>query len=119
MNIVAVWEDGSPTSNQYFSRNEGVDDGTSAYNMASKNGQPADTPIYFAVDYDATDADISGCINDYFLGIKEGFDTIGAGAPVHSIGVYGSGAVCAWLLSRNVVSVVQLARAVDGMARPR
>ena len=110
MSIVAVWEDGNPTSSQYFSRSEGVDDGTSAYNIASKIGQPADTPIYFAVDYDATDADISGCINDYFLGIKEGFDTISAGASIHPIGVYGSGAVCDWMLKRKVVSYTWLAQ---------
>jgi Domain of unknown function (DUF1906) len=110
LDIVAVWEDGSPTSSSYFSYSEGVDDGTSAYNMAGKIGQGAGTPIYFAVDYDATDDDISGSINDYFRGVKGGFNTIGGGSPIHSIGVYGSGAVCSWMLARSVASYTWLAQ---------
>ncbi|HTB89331.1 MAG TPA: DUF1906 domain-containing protein [Steroidobacteraceae bacterium] len=110
LNIVAVWEDGRPTSITYFSYSEGVDDGTSAYNMAGKIGQPASTPIYFAVDYDASDEDVSGSINDYFRGVRDGFNTISGGAPVHPIGAYGSGAVCSWLLARNMAAYAWLAQ---------
>jgi hypothetical protein len=110
MRIVAVWEDGLPTSSAYFSYSEGVDDGTSAYNSALKIGQSAGTPIYFAVDYDATDKDIAGGINDYFRGVTDGFATISAHAAVHSIGVYGSGAVCTWLLTRKMVTYAWLAQ---------
>jgi Domain of unknown function (DUF1906) len=110
MSVVAVWEDGTPTSGAYFSYSEGVDDGTSAYNMAAKIGQPANTPIHFAVDYDAIDEDITGSINDYFRGLRDGFKTISGGAPVHSIGVYGSGAVCSWLLARSAATYSWLAQ---------
>jgi len=110
LNIVVVWENGFPTSKSYFSYFQGVDDGTSAYNMAAKIGQPANTPIYFAVDYDAADVDISGAINDYFRGIRDGFSTISGGAPIHGIGVYGSGAVCSWLLARSMATYAWLAQ---------
>jgi hypothetical protein len=110
LSVVAVWEDGMPTSGSYFSYSEGVDNGTSAYNMASKIGQPANTPIYFAVDYDAIDDDITGSINDYFRGLRDGFNTISGGTPIHPIGVYGSGAVCSWLLARNAAAYCWLAQ---------
>src|SRR5258708_2487214 len=72
LKVVVVWEDGNPTSPGYFSYTKGVDDGTSAYNDALQIGQPAGSPIYFAVDYDASDKDLAGVINDYFKGIVQG-----------------------------------------------
>ena len=113
MNIIAVWEDGDPTSASYFSYAEGVDDGARAYNMASNIGQPAGTPIYFAVDYDASDADLAGGINDYFRGVRDGFATISGGQPVHTVAAYGSGAACSWLLARKLITHTWLAQSTD------
>src|SRR2546421_10410917 len=55
MQLGAVWEDGSPTHTSFFSRAKGVLHGTAAYHMAMDIiGQPGDSAIYFAVDYDAS-----------------------------------------------------------------
>ena len=99
LSIVAVWENGFPTTSAYFSYSKGVHDGVAAYHMAQSDiQQPAGSPIYFAVDYDASHGDIIGGISDYFHGVRDGFNTIGRKAPAYPIGVYGSGGVCAWLL---------------------
>lgn len=103
LQLVAIWEDGLPKTVGYFSYSKGVDDGTSAFHDAMRLGQPLNSPIYFAVDYDASPDHIAGSIADYFRGIADGFKTIGAGGPVHPIGVYGSGATCSWLLGRGAV----------------
>ena len=100
LSIVAVWENGFPNSRDYFSYARGVHDGAVAYHYAlTETRQPAGTPIYFTVDYDAAHSDITGGISDYFHGIRDGFHTIGRGAPAYAIGVYGSGSVCDWILS--------------------
>lgn len=102
LKIVAVWEDGFPTKASYFSYAKGVDDGTSAYHDAQALGQPVAAPIYFAVDYDATPDDVAGPVLDYFRGIQAGFQAAAAGGPVHPVGVYGSGAVCQYMLGRQL-----------------
>lgn len=108
--IVAVWED-APKKASYFSRARGVNDGTTAYHFAMLIGQPARTPIYFAVDFDAATDAIAGAIADYFKGIADGFATIaGNQAPAYRVGVYGSGATCAWLLNHELVTYTWLAQ---------
>src|SRR5215467_905302 len=63
----AVWENGSPTHPSFFSHAKGVVHGTAAYHMAMDDiGQPENTPIYFAVDYDASAGDVAGVIKQYF-----------------------------------------------------
>jgi hypothetical protein len=109
LKVVVVWEDGLPTSSSYFSFTKGVDDGTSAYNDGLQIGQPAAIPIYFAIDYDATDADLAGGINDYLNGVALGIKTAANGASENPIGVYGSGATCRFALSRGLATYSWLA----------
>lgn len=102
LEIVAVWENGRPTSASYFSYDKGYSDGTSAYNYAKNNiEQPNYTPIFFAVDYDASDSDIHSVITNYFNGISAAFTNLGS---AYDIGAYGSGAVLSYLYS-NVSGV--------------
>jgi hypothetical protein len=91
--IGAIYEDG-PTSLSYFSKTRGHQDGVNAYNAALNLHQPVGSAIYFAVDYDATLADISGSLFDYFNGVNQGMKDAGTGQSNYTIGVYGSGAVC-------------------------
>ncbi len=101
--IVALWESGSPTSSSYFSYNKGTADGKTAYNYAKDTiGQPSGTPIYFAVDYDASASDVSGVILQYFNGVHDAFSDLG---NQYKIGVYGSGAVCNYIY-QNVTTVL-------------
>jgi hypothetical protein len=99
LSIIAVWENGFPTKASYFSNSQGINDGKDAYNYALKTiGQPANTPIYFTVDYDASESDISGVISEYFKGISEIFSKMGSH---YKIGIYGSGAACAGVMKNN------------------
>jgi glycoside hydrolase-like protein len=97
--IVALWESKSDVL-EHFSYTAGVDEGTSAYRQAMSAAQPADTPIYFAVDFDCPMNGIAGSIND----------AIGSGNPSYKVGVYGSGNVCGWLLSHQRVDHTWLAQ---------
>jgi hypothetical protein len=109
MQIVVVWENGAPTNVGYFSYMRGVHDGTLAYHIAMHDiGQPAGTPIYFAVDFDAVLSQIVGVISSYFQGIQAGFNTISADNPVYPIGAYGSGLVCNWLLTHQLAKYTWL-----------
>jgi hypothetical protein len=110
LQVVAVWEDAA-THTGYFSRARGVDDGTSAYHAALLIGQPARSAIYFAVDYDAPPAAISGAISDYFRGLAAGFAAIASAMPpAYRIGVYESGARCDATVGHGLASLSWLAQ---------
>jgi hypothetical protein len=109
--IIAVWENGYPIKASYFSYDVGVHDGTSAYFYAMKTiGQPAGTPIYFAVDYDASSADLASSIVPYFNGIADGIKAIGGNDPLYEVGVYGSGLVCKSLLTQDLATYTWMAQ---------
>jgi hypothetical protein len=71
MFIVAVWETLGDRAS-FFSLKQGADDATSASNQAQTIGQPIDSAIYFALDYDASPEEIAGGITDYFKGVQKG-----------------------------------------------
>jgi hypothetical protein len=109
LQIVTVFE-GKSDNLDHFSHNSGVDDGTSAYRQALLAGQPPTSPIYFAVDFDCSNAGIAGSVNDYFDGIAAGYSAIAkGGSPAYAIGVYGSGNTCSWLLKHGKASFAWLA----------
>ena len=110
LGIVAVWENGFPTNRSYFSKIKGIYDGTAAYQYALGTIRQPESPIYFAVDYDASKADVDGVISEYFQGIIEAFNQIGQGAPLYGIGVYGSGLVCKTLGESGLASSTWLAQ---------
>lgn len=94
LRLAAVYQDSANTPG-YFSRARGVEDGRYAYNYAFQEiRQPAGSAIYFAVDYDATPAQIQSAVSDYFRGVRQGMENAAAGQPIYDIGVYGSGATC-------------------------
>src|SRR5437773_7662428 len=57
MNLVTVWESHSRHPS-YFTYSRGYYDAASAYNQAKTIGQPPNSAIYFAVDFDARGADV-------------------------------------------------------------
>lgn len=71
----------------YFNKNQGKEDAREAMKYANKLKIPANTVIYFAVDCDPLDYQITDKIIPYFQGIKE---TIGT----YRIGIYGTRNVC-------------------------
>ena len=85
---------------EYYSSSHGRVDGYYAYHYAQQMHQPADSAIYFAIDYDPGPdhlPDIPGNIQAYLRGVLDGFNSFSNGQPVYKIGVYGAGVVCAWV----------------------
>ncbi|MBV9811340.1 MAG: DUF1906 domain-containing protein [Acetobacteraceae bacterium] len=109
--LVTVWESAGDHIS-FFTRLQGVDDATSAYNMAVQVGQPAGTPIYFAVDCDPVQNDLNSAVVPYFQGVAAGFSAIGHGNPAYTAGVYGSGLVCGSLARMGLVTHTWLANAM-------
>lgn len=97
LKMVAVWEShsGNPA---YFTYATGYADALAAYSEAKGVGQPQGSAIYFAVDYNPAPDAIAGPIDQYFRGVYNGMIAAAQGhVPDYRIGVYGSGAVCAYL----------------------
>jgi peptidoglycan hydrolase-like protein with peptidoglycan-binding domain len=87
------------TTLSYFTYQQGWDDARKAHDRASGVYQfDTGTVIYFAVDYDATQADIDSSIAPYFDGIVAGLASKGK-KYVHA--VYGSRNVCAEITRRS------------------
>ncbi|WP_449062023.1 glycoside hydrolase domain-containing protein [Planomonospora algeriensis] len=76
----------------YFTYEQGHKDAVDAHTAAVEYGFDSGTVIYFAVDYDATQAEIESNIIPYFRGVVSGLVSKGK-RYVH--GVYGSRNVCA------------------------
>lgn len=103
--IVSVWENGFPTSAEYFSKSRGAQDGKGAIRCAKLAGQPTNTVIYAAVDFDAMPTD-EVAVMAYLLA----FDEVVKPASYH-LGVYGSGAICALARARGIAKYAWLAQA--------
>ena len=108
MGVVAVWETRGDHYS-FFSFKQGADDATSASNQAQTIGQPIDSAIYFAVDYDASPAEIAGGIADYFKGVQQGLAASMTRGATYSVGVYGSGLTCDTLFKAGLVQHTWLA----------
>jgi len=92
--VVAVFQDYNNAVHR-FSSSLGAANAKAAYEYAGGAiGQPSETPIYFAVDFDATHAQAEGPIRDYFVAVN---DVFAAAGGKYKVGVYGSGAVCRYI----------------------
>jgi peptidoglycan hydrolase-like protein with peptidoglycan-binding domain len=90
LSIVTVFED-SNNKPEFFSAAAGQAHAATALAQAAAVKQPAGTAIYFAVDFDASTADVSGPVTNYFRAVHGAF----ASAPTqYAVGVYGSGKTC-------------------------
>jgi len=74
-----------------FTYDKGYDQGKKANQKAMQHGIGAGTCIYFGVDYDATDEEITSNVVPYFNGVKAGLAELGGR---YTFGVYGSRNVC-------------------------
>lgn len=93
----------------FFDRETGRRHGARAHDLAANRiNQPAGSGIYFAVDFDATPAQVNGVITQYFKGVKEALSDANGGSPRFEIGVYGSGLTCRKLLEQGLVSLTWL-----------
>jgi hypothetical protein len=97
LDIVTVYENGSPTSDEYFTGARGETDSSIAVERATAAGQPGG-PIYLAIDYDPANPAIA---DEYFQSARAVCAALGGG--FHPA-VYASGAVCRHLKEAGLVS---------------
>lgn len=104
IDLVTVFENAADHAG-YFKYSQGSNDGRSAFSYAFVTvEQPEKTPVYFTVDYDATEVDLQQKIIPYFQAIRQ--YTGG-----YLVGVYGSGFVCRRMIELGLVHYTWLAQA--------
>lgn len=108
--IVSIFEQAS-NSYGYFTSAQGLADGKSIMRYAPYVGQPDDTPIYCAVDFDADEAQARGGIADYFTAVRSVINENGEGP--YKVGAYGNGLVLSVLRELGLVEYFWLADATD------
>ncbi len=109
LQIGAVFEEG--ISHSAFNHATGLAHAGVAHDLATnKIGQPAGSAIYFAVDFDATPAEVATRIKPYFEGIRDGLAAADGGTARYAVGVYGSGLVCGNLLDSGLVTLTWLSQ---------
>jgi peptidoglycan hydrolase-like protein with peptidoglycan-binding domain len=74
-----------------FTKAKGYDQGLKADAKAREHGIPHGSCIYFAVDYDAQDHEITSDVVEYFHGVRNALENSGAR---YVFGVYGTRNVC-------------------------
>lgn len=107
--VGALWETGSSGNETYFTYDNGVNDGEAAFKYAALTmGQHGGTPVYFAVDFDATS---SGSVIPYFNGVHQGYlnyvkllESLGIPVIAYDVGVYGSYWVLGWCKDDGVAT---------------
>jgi hypothetical protein len=93
-----------------FSKAKGIAAGTRAYRYAHDNiGQPSESGIYFSVDFDASNSDLSSSIIPFFEGVKTAFEKESDGSAQYRVGAYGSGLVCSTLSKLELIDLTWLA----------
>ncbi|MCY9093129.1 DUF1906 domain-containing protein [Bacillus mojavensis] len=95
LKVFPIYQDGGYQSS-YFVKDQGTRDAYSAASAARRLGFPSGTTIYFAVDFDAYDYEVTDKIIPYFQEIKSAFAKMQtfSTAPKYEIGVYGPRNIC-------------------------
>ena len=93
-----------------FSEAKGVTAGGAAFRHARNNiGQPANSGIYFSVDFDASNSEITNNVIPFFKGVRRAFIEEGGGNQEYRVGVYGSGLVSSRLTDAGLIELTWLA----------
>lgn len=90
LSLFPIWQEEGNTISD-FSGPLGTEAGNDAAEAAITFGIPYGTVIYFSVDFDATDDDITSAIIPHFQGINNGISAMGS---QYAIGVYGCRNTC-------------------------
>ena len=110
VHLFSIWERGTPTRPEYFTEGQALADARSAVEFAGILGQPkagpdqieandfpANSQIYFCVDYDASAGDVTGPIENYFKILRQICKSEG-----YLPSVYGSGLTCSILTNAGL-----------------
>ncbi|MBK1811937.1 DUF1906 domain-containing protein [Clostridium sp. YIM B02505] len=92
----------SGTYLSYFTASQGTTDAANAINASANLGLPIGTTIYFAVDFDAMDSDVTSNVIPYFQAISSYFKSHNGNG--YKIGVYGARNVAARVYSAGYAS---------------
>jgi hypothetical protein len=102
MSIAVVYQ-AAGNSSSCFSSQIGSDDAQYARTYAAKTiGQPEGSAIYFGVDYDCQQHELTTCVTPYFDAVRTAF-TRDNGEPRYKVGVYGNGLIASNLLDKGLV----------------
>lgn len=82
----------SSTNLTYFTYERGKQDAIKASNAAKTFGIPENIVIYFAVDTDVLDYDITRYLKSYFMGVWHSLDSM------YKVGIYGTRNVCTQIM---------------------
>ncbi|MFC6020237.1 glycoside hydrolase domain-containing protein [Plantactinospora solaniradicis] len=86
---------------QYFDYNQGFAAGQAACTAARGFGIPYGTVLYFSVDFDALDTEITSAVIPHFRGVR---DAVAADGGQYAVGVYGCRNTCIRLTSEGLAS---------------
>ena len=103
--VFSIYELGNPTSVSYFDELQGTHDGIAACNTANKLGQPKQTPIFVAFDYDANSTDLTSALVPYMKAFRHSCQRFG-----YLAGAYGSGLVLSYMQSSGLIHAGFLAQ---------
>ena len=94
-----------------FSEPKGRLAGQNAFNYAqSVIMQPADSAIYFAVDFDPSQQEVTNSVIPFFNGVRTAMLAANNNTMPYRIGAYGSGRTCRMLLAANLVEFAWLSQ---------
>lgn len=87
-----------------FSEAKGFAAGRTAFRHAQHSiGQPTGSGIYFSVDFDASNREITNNVIPYFEGVRNAFAQESGGTGDYRVGVYGSGLVSSRLTAAGLI----------------
>lgn len=93
--VFPIYQDGGSYP-EYFNAVQGYEDAREALHAAYQLGFPEGTTIYFAVDFDVYDFQVSQLIIPYMTAVREVFERnrVSPNMPTYELGVYGPRNVC-------------------------
>ncbi|MBC1918824.1 DUF1906 domain-containing protein [Listeria booriae] len=115
LKIFPIYQDGGYEIPYFEVPFQGISDGYKAIDAAYNLGFPAGTTIYFAVDLDAYDYQITDLIMPYFQNLRAAFKQNQA-LRSYQIGVYGARNVCSRLKNAGLVDNVFVADMSTGFS---
>ncbi|MDT0109378.1 DUF1906 domain-containing protein [Listeria booriae] len=115
LKIFPIYQDGGYEIPYFEVPFQGISDGYKAIDAAYNLGFPAGTTIYFAVDLDAYDYQITDLIIPYFQNLRAAFQQNQA-LRSYQIGVYGARNVCSRLKNDGLVDNVFVADMSTGFS---
>jgi peptidoglycan hydrolase-like protein with peptidoglycan-binding domain len=104
LQLGVVYEDFNNSIDR-FSAAIGKQQVQAAVSQAAAVGQPSGSAIYFAVDFDPSEAQVRGAVTEYFQAVS---DALAAAPAPYAIGVYGSGLTCRILRDSGLATLTWL-----------